>query len=135
MLFVQDQSTQLTIPSDSIAKLMYYLNCVTQFARIWKRLTIPNEFAYHSQYSTINDDSLISLCVIAIEYDPKYMIGHFNFIPVDKLPNEKENNFLSYHTSQTILVFPKMSAIGVDERKSNFFQNSLKPQESIFKYF
>jgi hypothetical protein len=74
IIAIQDQSRSVSLPSDPVARLMYYLNSVIQFLTTFKGIQIPNEFTDFRKHSSLDDDTLLALCIIVIEYDPKYMI-------------------------------------------------------------
>jgi len=96
-----------TVPNDIIAKLMYYLSCVSSVIE-YKDNTLTD----YKNYNNLTDEQLITVLALAKVLDPQLFIKAHIFIVDQKLlPGSSGNQFykitdetIGFHVNQRIMI-------------------------------
>ena len=94
---IKDSDKFTTIPDNAIAKLMYYLHCVSSVIGI-----IDPVLTDYQNYDELTSEQLVEVYNKAKEYSPDKFLRHKIFIINQDLPNNSLENEFYEITDETI---------------------------------
>ena len=94
---IKDSDKFTTIPDNTIAKLMYYLHCVSSVIDI-----IDPVLTNYQNYKELTGEQLVEVYNNAKEYSPDKFLSHKIFIINQDLPNNSLENEFYEITEETI---------------------------------
>ena len=94
---IKDSDKFTTIPDNAIAKLMYYLHCVSSVIGI-----IDHVLTDYQNYDELTSEQLVEVYNKSTEYSPDKFLSHKIFIINQDLPNNSLENEFYEITDETI---------------------------------
>lgn len=98
---VEAIGSSVTIPNNNIAKLMYYLNCMSACLEDF----IPAEFTNYSKYASLDNETRAAVVAIAILLDPEQILGKVVFVvkPNNPILQGSSNKFYKITEATQVL--------------------------------
>lgn len=91
----------VTVPDNGIAKLMYYLSCMSSCLEDF----IPREFTDYKNYYSLSEDMKAAIVALAILLKPEHIVGKVVFVvpPGNPLLNGYTNEFYKITEATQVL--------------------------------
>lgn len=91
---VQDKTVGITVANDDVARLMYYLNCVTSELNLH---ILDNDLLAHENYKNLSATRVATVFQTALELKPDLLIGKLIFSDEqhEVIPKQFNNAFVS----------------------------------------
>ena len=111
---VKNTSSAATVPNDPIAKLMYYLNCISTCVEANDDSTIRRLRDYKN-YSSLSSEEEAMLLILCLALSPDTLIGTILF-PMEEL-ERFDNEFYEVSAVSTKLVVAESLLIGGQQKR------------------